>query len=161
MARACEAAGIATVVLSSAFDISWRGWSPRTVFVDHPLGYTSGSPFESAAEREIALLSALQLLVEDVPAGDGLFSVLSRASWVEMEDWNESIGGGGTPKELTKWGPRTLDTRQPRDEIRRYQSVTDLIAEPPELGGAGAVVSREALRQAEVKRQRQLPSRVV
>lgn len=74
----------------------------------------------------------------------------------EREDWNETIGGGGTPTTLTEWGPPTLDTRQPRDAVRRYQAPDDVRVERS-IDGDGCqegdtfVVSAEALRQAQVK----------
>ena len=42
------------MVLGSAFDILQRGWPPRTAYVDYPLGYSCGKPFDAADQRAIA-----------------------------------------------------------------------------------------------------------
>ncbi len=53
IARAVEEAGIPTVSLSSAFDLTSLVKPPRTFFVNYPLGHTSGKPFNRQNQMEI------------------------------------------------------------------------------------------------------------
>jgi hypothetical protein len=53
IARAIEEAGIPTVSLSSALDLSTLVKPPRTFFVNYPLGHTSGKPFDRHNQMEI------------------------------------------------------------------------------------------------------------
>jgi hypothetical protein len=152
--------------MGCAFDILWRGWAPRTAYLDYPLGHSGGKPFD-AADQYSRVRQALDLLSQEVPVGEGLLVAMGLGGWEEgdprrlmpsgdgraPEDLNETIGGGGTPSS-------GLDTRQPRDEVRRYQAEGDVVAE--EGGGLGVeggqfCVSSEALRQALVKQERGLP----
>jgi D-proline reductase (dithiol) PrdB len=61
MARTIEEAGIPTVSLSSALDITLLVKPPRAVFVNYPLGNQCGKPFDRANQHEI-LLAALRCL---------------------------------------------------------------------------------------------------
>jgi len=54
IARAVEEAGIPTVSLSSAYDLTLLVKPPRTFFVNYPLGHTSGKPFDR--ENQTAIL---------------------------------------------------------------------------------------------------------
>ena len=82
------------MVLGSAFDILQRGWPPRTAYVDYPLGYSCGKPFDAADQRAIAA-SALSMLHEPLAEG-GALAALSVGGWAEdEEDMNLTIGGGG------------------------------------------------------------------
>lgn len=153
-----EGRGLPTVVMGSAFDILWRGWAPRTAYLDYPLGHSAGKPFD-LADQYTRVRQALSLLEHAVPEGDGLLLPIALGEWVEEQRWmagapdedlNETIGGGGTPK-------TGLDTRQPRDGVRRYQAETDVVAEAAGTDTAEYCVSAEALRQTCVKQERGLP----
>lgn len=61
IAREIEKAGIPTVTLSSALDITKKIRPPRTVFVNYPLGHTAGKPDDIDDQKNI-LLQALSLL---------------------------------------------------------------------------------------------------
>jgi len=54
IARAVEEAGIPTISLSSAYDLTSLVKPPRTFFVNYPLGHTSGKPFDR--ENQTAIL---------------------------------------------------------------------------------------------------------
>ena len=54
IARGIETAGIPTVSMSSAYDITSLVKPPRTFFVNYPLGHTTGKPFDR--ENQIAIL---------------------------------------------------------------------------------------------------------
>lgn len=60
-ARAIEEAGIPTITLSSAPDITSFVKPPRTVFVNFPLGHQAGRPFDPEGQTRI-ILDALHLL---------------------------------------------------------------------------------------------------
>jgi len=53
IARAVEEAGIPTVSLSSAYDLTALVKPPRTFFVNYPLGHTSGKPFDRQNQTAI------------------------------------------------------------------------------------------------------------
>jgi hypothetical protein len=53
IARAVEEAGIPTIGMSSAFDISSLVKPPRTFFVNYPLGHQAGKPFDRDNQLEI------------------------------------------------------------------------------------------------------------
>jgi len=53
MARAIEEAGIPTVSMSSAFDLTALVKPPRTFFVNYPLGHCAGKPFNRQNQMEI------------------------------------------------------------------------------------------------------------
>lgn len=60
-ARAIEEAGIPTVMLSAALDITVSVKPPRAVFVNLPLGHQAGKPFDRDGQTRI-VLDALHLL---------------------------------------------------------------------------------------------------
>ena len=140
-------------MVGSAFDILQRGNPPRVAYVDFPLGHSCGKPFDEANQLHI-MTEAIRMLHEDTNAiietESGVVRTLCVGEWTDLdEDMNLTIGGGGM-------GESGVDTRQPRDNVRRYQSAEDLTAEMPwEVADeAVCVVSPEATRQAEVKAQR-------
>ena len=53
IAREIEAAGVPTLVLSSAWDITAAVRPPRAVFVHHPLGNTLGAPGDAEGQRAV------------------------------------------------------------------------------------------------------------
>jgi len=61
LARAIEEAGIPTISLSSALDITSSVRAPRAVFVNFPLGHQAGKPFDPEGQSGI-ILDALHVL---------------------------------------------------------------------------------------------------
>ena len=61
MARVFEEAGLPTVSMSSALDITSLVKPPRAVFVNFPLGHQCGKPNDPGGQRAI-LREALRLL---------------------------------------------------------------------------------------------------
>ena len=55
IARAVEAAGIPTISMTSALDITQAVKPPRSVFVNFPLGHQTGKPHEPELQRGIVL----------------------------------------------------------------------------------------------------------
>ena len=68
IARALERAGIATVSISIAKDLTEAVGVPRAVFVKWPLGHPLGEPGNNAQQRTM-IFGALQLLIEAETAG--------------------------------------------------------------------------------------------
>lgn len=85
IAREIEKAGIPTVTLSSALDITEKVRPPRTAFVNYPLGHTAGKPDDISDQKNI-LLQALSLL-ENGHAGQ--IKVLD-VTWNDPE-WDNNI----------------------------------------------------------------------
>ena len=55
IARAVEAAGIPTIAMTSALDITQAVKPPRSVFVNFPLGHQTGKPYEPELQRSIVM----------------------------------------------------------------------------------------------------------
>ena len=53
IARAAESAGIVTLAMTSALDITQAVKPPRSVFVDFPLGHQTGKPNQPELQRNI------------------------------------------------------------------------------------------------------------
>lgn len=68
IARALERAGIATVSISIAKDLTEAVGVPRAVFVKWPLGHPLGEPDNEAQQRTM-IFAALHLLVEATEPG--------------------------------------------------------------------------------------------
>lgn len=108
VARHVEAAGIPTLCMTSAFDITNAVRPPRAAFLDYPLGHTTGKPGEPELQRKI-LIEAL-----------GAFASLSSPGtvrtlpfrWSEDESWKEKVFAEG-------------DDRLPRRDTPQYQCEED------------------------------------
>lgn len=68
VARAIEAAGIPTVLVSTGRDLTELVRPPRSLFVNYPMGNPFGPPNQPDAQRAI-LRKALQLAETDVEPG--------------------------------------------------------------------------------------------
>ncbi len=53
IARAVEAAGIPTISMTSALDVTQAVKPPRSVFVNFPLGHQTGKPHQPELQRNI------------------------------------------------------------------------------------------------------------
>ena len=88
MARVFEEAGLPTVSMSSALDITGLVKPPRAVFLNFPLGHQCGRPHDPAGQRAI-LREALRLL-ENAPEGGTLLRLTLH--WREedpKDSWEE------------------------------------------------------------------------
>jgi hypothetical protein len=103
-----EAAGMSTLSMSSALDITEAVWPPRAAFLDFPLGHTAGKAGD--AELQLAVVRAALGAFERLDA-PGLVEHLP-FRWSEDDDWKESAMRGG-------------DDRQPRLETPQYQHEDD------------------------------------
>ena len=87
IARAIEGAGIPTLSMSSARDITRAAWPPRAAFIDYPLGHTSGRPHQQALNTRI--------LRDALAAFEGLGEPGSMAHlpdrWSSTDDWKDRV----------------------------------------------------------------------
>ena len=104
LARHAEAAGISTLCLTSALDITEAVNPPRAAFLDYPLGHTAGKPHQPALQREI-LLEALSGFAE--LAAPGAVKMLP-FKWSADFSWQDTA----------QRGP---DDRRPRYDTPQYQ----------------------------------------
>ncbi len=113
IARHLEAAGTPTVSLTSAHDITTAGNPPRALFVDYPLGHTTGRPFDPGDQDEITRAALAGLETIEKP---GVIVDLERR-WSDDEDWKtEAMRADGG------------DTRSARDTTPQWQYPEDRIA---------------------------------
>ncbi len=113
VARAAEAAGIATLCMSSALDITKAVNPPRAAFLDFPLGHTAGKPFDTELQRSI-IASALEGFSS--LSAPGSVKILPYR-WSDDDGWKRTAFAEG-------------DDRRPRHDTPQYQSEGDrLLAE--------------------------------
>jgi hypothetical protein len=107
IARHAEAAGIPTLCMTSALDITRAVNPPRAAFLDYPLGHTTGKPQEPELQREI-LVQALDAFNSMTAPG----SVKILPFCWDNEDWKRTAMMEG-------------DTRTPRHDTPQYQNDED------------------------------------
>jgi hypothetical protein len=108
VARHLEAAGIPTLGMSCALDITNAVRPPRAAFLDYPLGHTTGKPGEPELQRRI-LLEALDAFAS--LSSPGTVKTLP-FRWSEDESWKERAFALG-------------DDRLPRHDTPQYQCEAD------------------------------------
>ena len=124
VARHSEAAGIPTLCMTSARDITLAVNPPRAAFLDFPLGYTAGKPHAPDLQRRI-LVEALSSF-ETMTAPGSMKDLPFR--WSEDEEWKAKAFAEG-------------DDRKPRHDTPQYQDEEDRrLAE--EGGGRSCPVCR-------------------
>lgn len=108
IARHAEAAGIPTLCMTSALDITKAVNPPRAAFLDYLLGHTTGKPHQPELQREI-LIQALEAFTSLTTPGS-----IKRLTfrWSEDEDWKRTAMMDG-------------DTRVPRHDTPQYQNDED------------------------------------
>lgn len=110
VARHLEANGLPTLIMASARDIVAAGRPPRAVFIDYPLGHTTGRP-NDAADQEAVLRAALSAF-ETIATPDEIVELGRR--WSADESWRAKAASDSGD-----------DLRQPRDLTPRYQTEED------------------------------------
>ena len=108
VARHAEAAGIPTLCMTSARDITRAVNPPRAAFLDFPLGHTAGKPNEPDLQRRI-LVEALSSF-ETMTAPGSVKDLSFR--WSEDEEWKAKAFAEG-------------DDRKPRHDTPQYQDEED------------------------------------
>lgn len=115
VARHLESIGLPTVCIASALDIVQSGQPPRTLFVDYPLGHTTGVAFDGDGQRRI--VSAALACLESVTTPGEIVTL--PVTWPGPAGWRSEAVSEDRG-----------DTRQPRDTTPRYQFDEDrLLAE--------------------------------
>ena len=108
IARHAEAAGISTLCMTSALDITKAVNPPRAAFLDYPLGHTTGKPHAPELQREI-LVQALEGFTSLTTPG--AIKILP-FRWSEDDPWKRTAMLDG-------------DTRVPRSDTPQYQNDED------------------------------------
>ncbi len=87
IARHVEAAGIPTLSFSSAWSITRAVNPPRAVYLDYPLGHTTGKPDDAANQDAImsAALSAMQTM-----GSAGSMTTLD-FTWQADDSWKDRV----------------------------------------------------------------------
>ena len=109
IARQVEAAGISTLCMSSALDITRSVNPPRAAFLDYPLGHTTGKPHEPELQREI-LVEALQGFTELTTPGS---IKMLPFRWSEDDAWKETAQRGKDDR-LPRYGTPQYQTEEDR-----------------------------------------------
>lgn len=113
VANHLEQSGIPTVVLGAALDILEAGRPPRAIFVDYPLGHSSGRPDDPADQLGI-VRAAVEAFARIAVPGT-ILRLPNR--WGPDEAWKAKATD-------TAAG----DSRRPRDTTPQYQTADDRIA---------------------------------
>ena len=108
VARNVEAAGIPTLCMSSALDITRSVNPPRAAFLDFPLGHTTGKPAQPELQRRI-LIDALSSF-EGMTVPGSVRTLPYR--WSDDDGWKEKAFAEG-------------DDRLPRRDTPQYQDEED------------------------------------
>ena len=108
VARHVEAAGIPTLCLSSALDITRAVNPPRAAFLDFPLGHTAGKPGQPELQRRIV---ADALSIFETMTSPGSVRTLPYR-WSDDEGWKVEAYAEG-------------DNRLPRHDTPQYQDEED------------------------------------
>lgn len=118
VARQLEAAGIATLCLTSARDITGAGRPPRAAFLDFPLGHTSGKPGQPELNRAIMsdALTALETITEPGTIVDLPYR------WAATDEWKDGVF---VPEETPDGEIRWADDRAERYDSPQYQTPAD------------------------------------
>jgi hypothetical protein len=112
VARHAEAAGIPTLCMTSAQDITRAVNPPRAAFLDFPLGHTTGKPNEPDLQRRILVEALSSFETMTAPGSMKELPFL----WSEDEEWKA--------KAFAKGDDRTTrhDTPQYQDEEDRRRA---------------------------------------
>ncbi len=136
IARRLEAAGIATVCLTSARDITRAVNPPRAAFVDFPLGHTSGRPHQPELNRAIVgdALRAFEVL--KVPGS----MVHLRYHWAEDDSWKDGVMRPSAATADGGSGSGVADDRVERFDTPQFQTEADAAAAADSHGGETCAV---------------------
>jgi len=117
VARHAEAAGVPTLCMTSARDITRAVNPPRAAFLDFPLGHTTGKPHAPDLQRRILVEALSSFKTLTVPGSMKELPFL----WSEDEEWKAKAFAEG-------------DDRAPRHDTPQFQDGEDL--RRAEVGGS-------------------------
>ena len=128
IAREIESQGIPTLSLSSALSITQSVNPPRSVFLDFPLGHTSGRPHDEKIQD--AILEAALVAFETMEKPGSLHR--PPIYWDADEGWKAAQA----PPRTAESNVETLrDDRTERSGEPQYQLDSDRVAAESGLGG--------------------------
>ena len=121
IARAIEEAGVPTLSMSSARDITRSAWPARSVYLDYPLGHTAGRPNQAELNASIMrdTLEAFESLTEP-----GAMAHLNY-QWSDSDDWKDKVFAPVEPIDTTGDSSDYEDDRVERHETPQYQNEND------------------------------------
>ena len=133
IARLAESAGIPTLSMSSARDITAAVNPPRAVFLDWPLGHTSGRPGQPDLNVDVmrATLAAFEHLDAPGTIVDLPFP------WAANDDWKDRVM---RPRPSSAGREAAADDRIGRHPTPQYQATTDADAAATSHRGADCAV---------------------
>lgn len=110
IARQLEAAGLPTLIMGSGLDILQAGNPPRAKFLNYPLGFEAGQPFDK--DNQLAVLTAAVSGFDDMskPTIEKLDFAWD-SGWQTIADRDKRSVGA--------------DLRSERDNTPRYQEERD------------------------------------
>ncbi|MBT6244171.1 MAG: hypothetical protein HOI43_02065 [Gammaproteobacteria bacterium] len=110
IARHLESAGLPTLIMGSGLDILQAGKPPRARFLNYPLGFEAGQPFNE--ENQLAVLAAAISGFDDMTEpGIEPVNFNWEQGWQMISDRDKHSAGS--------------DLRSERDATPRYQTLRD------------------------------------
>ena len=109
IARHFERKGLPTLILGSAFDILLAGMPPRAMFLNYPLGFETGKPFDKQSQYEVVQSALAEFESFDKPG-------IKTLPYEWQDGWDmtqERARSGGS------------DNRSTRDMTPQYQKEED------------------------------------
>ncbi len=124
IARHLEAAGLPTLGFTSARTITASANPPRSVFLDLPLGHTTGPPNDAETQRRI--------LVDGLTAGAAIAetgTIVDLAYRWKDDDWKaDPLSWSRKRQDRGETSSPAGDTRSGRSADPRYQTDDDRVA---------------------------------
>lgn len=126
IAREIEARGIPTLCFSSALSITQAVKPPRAVYLDYPLGHTTGKPEDPDNQRDI--MQAALMAFENISSSGEIVPL--EFSWQADDSWKDKVmrprqaGAQNHPSEHQ-------DDRVERWPTPQYQNEADAQAADP------------------------------
>ena len=123
VSRHIEAAGIPTLSLTSARDITAGANPPRAAFLDYPLGHTSGRAHDQAGNTAV-MRAALDVFATAQPAST---MVDLPFRWADDDSWKDTVmrpsstGDGAESDESEEM----VDDRRERFDTPQYHNDAD------------------------------------
>ena len=133
IARQAEAAGIPTLSMSSARDITTAVNPPRAAFVDWPLGHTSGRAQQPLLNA--ALMRATLAAFETATAPGTIVDL--DVPWADDDDWKERVM---RPRPSNDSSEQAIDERVARSPTPQYQTSADATVAATRHGGQECLV---------------------
>ena len=117
IAKRSEQQGIPTVCLSSALSITQSVKAPRAVYIDYPLGHTSGKP-HNPDDQEFIIRSALSAIT-DITEPGSIIDLGRR--WSDSDEWKDAVMRPSNNRSKKK----DSDDRIERFSTPQYQTSED------------------------------------